>query len=90
MKANMVEALNKGLQEAMEADDRVVVLGEDVAQTGGVFRVTAGLKDKFGEARVVDTPLAEAGIIGSSVGMAMYGLLPVAEMQFDAFTYPGF
>ena len=90
MKANMVEAINKGLYEAMEADDRVVVLGEDVAQTGGVFRVTAGLKDRFGEARVVDTPLAEAGIIGSSVGMAMYGLLPVAEMQFDAFTYPGF
>ena len=86
----MVEALNQGLHEAMDADDRVVVLGEDVAQTGGVFRVTAGLKDKFGEQRVVDTPLAEAGIIGSAVGMAMYGLLPVTEMQFDAFTYPGF
>ena len=86
----MVEALNKGLHEAMEADDRVVVMGEDVAQTGGVFRVTAGLKDRFGEARVVDTPLAEAAIIGSAIGMSMYGLLPVAEMQFDAFTYPGF
>ena len=90
MKANMVDALNKGLHEAMEADDRVVVMGEDVAQTGGVFRVTAGLKDRFGEARVIDTPLAEAGIIGSAIGMSMYGLLPVAEMQFDAFTYPGF
>jgi len=90
MKANMVEALNRGLHEAMDADDRVVVMGEDVAQTGGVFRVTAGLKDRFGEARVIDTPLAEAGIIGSAIGMSMYGLLPVAEMQFDAFTYPGF
>ena len=90
MKANMVEALNKGLFEAMEADDRVVVLGEDVARTGGVFRVTAGLMARFGEARVVDTPLAEAGIIGSAIGMSMYGLLPVTEMQFDAFSYPGF
>ncbi|MBW3595598.1 MAG: alpha-ketoacid dehydrogenase subunit beta [Actinobacteria bacterium] len=90
MKANMVEAINKGLHEAMEADDRVVVMGEDVAQTGGVFRVTAGLKDRFGDARVVDTPLAEAGIVGSAIGMSMYGLLPVTEMQFDAFTYPAF
>ena len=90
MKANMVDALNKGLHEAMAADDRVVVLGEDVAMTGGVFRVTAGLMERFGEARVVDTPLAEAGIIGSAIGMSMYGLLPVTEMQFDAFTYPGF
>lgn len=90
MKANMVDALNKGLHEAMAADERVVVLGEDVAMTGGVFRVTAGLMERFGEARVVDTPLAEAGIIGSAIGMAMYGLLPVTEMQFDAFTYPGF
>ena len=90
MKANMVEALNRGLHEAMEADDRVVVLGEDVAKTGGVFRVTAGLQDRFGEERVVDTPLAEAGIIGTAIGMAVYGLLPVTEMQFDAFTYPGF
>lgn len=90
MKANLVDALNKGLHEAMAADDRVVVMGEDVAQTGGVFRVTAGLKERFGEARVIDTPLAEAAIIGSAIGMSMYGLLPVAEMQFDAFTYPGF
>jgi pyruvate dehydrogenase E1 component beta subunit len=86
----MVEAINKGLHEAMAADDRVVVLGEDVAKTGGVFRVTAGLLEAFGEDRVVDTPLAEAGIIGSAIGMAVYGLLPVTEMQFDAFTYPGF
>jgi pyruvate dehydrogenase E1 component beta subunit len=74
----------------MEADDRVVVLGEDVAKTGGVFRVTAGLLDKFGEERVVDTPLAEAGIVGAAIGMAVYGLLPVVEIQFDVFVYPGF
>ena len=86
----MVEALNLALHQAMEHDDRVVILGEDVAQTGGVFRVTAGLKDKFGEERVVDTPLAEAGIIGSAVGMSIYGLLPVVEIQFDVFVYPGF
>lgn len=87
---NMVDALNLGLHQAMEADDRVVVLGEDVAQTGGVFRVTAGLKDKFGEDRVVDTPLAEAGIVGAAIGMSVYGLLPVVEIQFDVFVYPGF
>jgi pyruvate/2-oxoglutarate/acetoin dehydrogenase E1 component len=86
----MVDALNRALHESMEADDRVVVLGEDVAQTGGVFRVTTGLLDKFGEERVVDTPLAEAGIVGSAIGMAMYGLLPVVEIQFDVFVYPGF
>ncbi len=88
--ANMVDALNKGLHEAMSADDRVVVLGEDVAKTGGVFRVTAGLLDRFGEDRVIDTPLAEAGIVGAAIGMSVYGLLPVAEIQFDSFVYPGF
>jgi 2-oxoisovalerate dehydrogenase E1 component beta subunit len=86
----MVDALNLALHQAMEADDRVVVLGEDVAKTGGVFRVTAGLLDRFGEERIVDTPLAEAGIVGSAIGMAVYGLLPVVEIQFDAFVYPGF
>ena len=86
----MVEALNRGLDQAMGADDRVVVLGEDVAKTGGVFRVTAGLLDRYGEERVVDTPLAEAGIVGSAIGMAFYGLLPVVEIQFDVFVYPGF
>ncbi len=86
----MVDALNRALHEAMEADDRVVVLGEDVAQTGGVFRVTSGLLNEFGGDRVVDTPLAEAGIVGSAIGMAMYGLLPVVEIQFDVFVYPGF
>ena len=86
----MVEALNLALHQAMEHDDRVVLLGEDVAKTGGVFRVTAGLLDRFGEDRVIDTPLAEAGIIGSAIGMAVYGLLPVVEIQFDVFVYPGF
>ncbi len=86
----MVEALNLALFQAMDHDDRVVVMGEDVAKTGGVFRVTAGLLDKFGEERVIDTPLAEAGIVGSAIGMSLYGLLPVVEIQFDAFVYPGF
>jgi pyruvate dehydrogenase E1 component beta subunit len=74
----------------MDKDDRVLVMGEDVAQTGGVFRVTAGLLDKFGEQRVIDTPLAEAGIVGAAIGMSLYGMLPVVEIQFDAFVYPGF
>jgi pyruvate dehydrogenase E1 component beta subunit len=87
---NMVEALNLALRQAMAADDRVVVLGEDVAQTGGVFRVTAGLLDEFGSDRIVDTPLAEAGIVGAAIGMAVYGMLPVVEIQFDVFVYPGF
>ncbi len=86
----MVGALNAALHEAMRVDDRVVVMGEDVARTGGVFRVTAGLLDDFGEARVIDTPIAEAGIVGSAIGMSLYGLLPVVEIQFDAFVYPGF
>jgi pyruvate dehydrogenase E1 component beta subunit len=86
----MVEGLNLALNQAMEADDRVVVMGEDVARTGGVFRVTAGLLDRFGEERVVDTPLAEAGIVGAAIGMSVYGLLPVVEIQFDVFVYPGF
>lgn len=87
---NMVEALNLALHQAMEADERVVLLGEDVAKTGGVFRVTTGLLDRFGEDRIVDTPLAEAGIVGSAIGMAMYGMRPVVEIQFDVFVYPGF
>jgi pyruvate dehydrogenase E1 component beta subunit len=86
----MVEGLNLALFQAMEADDRVVVLGEDVAKTGGVFRVTAGLLDAFGDERIVDTPLAEAGIVGAAIGMAVYGMLPVVEIQFDVFVYPGF
>ncbi len=86
-KLNMVQAINLALDEAMAADENVVVLGEDVGVDGGVFRVTDGLHEKYGEARVIDTPLAESGIIGTSIGMAMAGLRPVGEMQFSGFSY---
>jgi len=87
-KLNMVEAINLGLREEMERDGRVIILGEDVGKEGGVFRVTDGLQKKFGEERVVDTPLAELGIIATAFGMAVYGLRPVAEIQFDGFIHP--
>ena len=86
----MVAALNAALGTALEDDPRVLVFGEDVGTLGGVFRVTDGLAARFGEERVFDTPLAEAGIIGTAIGMAMNGLVPVVEMQFDAFAYPAF
>jgi pyruvate dehydrogenase E1 component subunit beta len=86
-KMTMVQALNLGLRQAMEQDDSVIVLGEDVGVDGGVFRVTDGLIDRFGEQRVVDTPLAESGIVGMSIGMAVYGLKPVCEIQFSGFSY---
>lgn len=86
----MVEALNLALHEALGSDDRVVLLGEDIGRTGGVFRVTAGLLDRFGPDRVIDTPVSEAGIVGTAIGMAMYGLRPIVEIQFDAFVYPAF
>lgn len=89
-KMTMVEALNHALTQEMEKDDSVLVLGEDVGVDGGVFRVTEGLLDKYGEDRVIDTPLAESAIIGTSLGMAVYGLRPVAEVQFSGFTYLGF
>jgi pyruvate dehydrogenase E1 component subunit beta len=89
-KMTMVQALNLALQQEMARDDRVVLLGEDVGVDGGVFRVTDGLIDKFGEERVLDTPLAEAGIVGMSIGMAVYGLRPVCEMQFSGFSYQAF
>ena len=84
---NMVQALNQALREEMRRDPRVVVLGEDVGRRGGVFLVTEGLIDEFGEWRVIDTPLTEMGIIGVAIGMAMYGLRPVAEIQFIDFVY---
>ncbi|MBS2539175.1 alpha-ketoacid dehydrogenase subunit beta [Catenulispora sp. NF23] len=84
----LAKALNQALRDAMGADDRVVVFGEDVGVLGGVFRVTDGLTREFGENRCFDTPLAEAGIMGTAIGMAMYGFRPVVEMQFDAFSYP--
>jgi len=89
-KMTMVQALNFALEQEMEKDEKVVVLGEDVGVDGGVFRVTEGLIDKYGEERVIDTPLAESGIVGMSIGMAVYGLKPVAEMQFSGFSYLAF
>jgi pyruvate dehydrogenase E1 component beta subunit len=86
----MVQALNEGLREQMQADDRVVILGEDVGKVGGVFRVTQGLWDEFGDDRVIDTPLNEGGIIGTAIGMAAYGMRPIAEIQFSDFIYPAF
>jgi 2-oxoisovalerate dehydrogenase E1 component beta subunit len=86
----MVQAINDALRISMRGDDRVVVLGEDVAKVGGVFRVTAGLLDEFGDERVFDTPLAEGGIVGAAIGMALYGLRPVPEIQFSDFIYPAF
>jgi pyruvate dehydrogenase E1 component beta subunit len=87
---NLVQALNDALRVAMRGDDRVVVLGEDVGKVGGVFRVTAGLYDEFGEDRVIDTPLSEGGIIGAAIGMALYGLVPVPEIQFADFFWPAY
>jgi pyruvate dehydrogenase E1 component beta subunit len=86
----MAKALNAALRDAMTDDARVLVLGEDVARLGGVFRITDGLHATFGEERCFDTPLAEAGIVGFGIGLAMSGLRPVLEMQFDAFAYPAF
>ncbi|GLF96664.1 alpha-ketoacid dehydrogenase subunit beta [Streptomyces yaizuensis] len=88
--ATMAQALQRAMRDAMAEDPTVHVLGEDVGTLGGVFRVTDGLAREFGDDRCTDTPLAEAGILGTAVGMAMYGLRPVVEMQFDAFAYPAF
>jgi pyruvate dehydrogenase E1 component beta subunit len=87
---NLVQAINDALRVAMRSDDRVVILGEDVGKVGGVFRVTAGLYDEFGEERVIDTPLSEGGIIGAAIGMALYGLVPVPEIQFADFLWPAY
>ncbi len=86
-KLNMVQALNLALKQEMERDDSVLIMGEDVGQDGGVFRVTDGLLDVYGDKRVIDTPLAESAIMGTAIGMAMAGLRPVAEMQFSGFSY---
>jgi pyruvate dehydrogenase E1 component beta subunit len=85
---NMVQAINDALRMEMRRDDRVLVLGEDIGRLGGVFRATTGLLQEFGEERVVDTPLSETGIIGTSIGMALYGLRPVPEIEFADFLYP--
>jgi 2-oxoisovalerate dehydrogenase E1 component beta subunit len=87
---SMAQALNRALRDAMAADESVVMFGEDVGALGGVFRITDGLTAEFGEKRCFDTPLAESGIVGMAVGMAMNGMRPVVEMQFDAFSYPAF
>ena len=87
---NMVQALTSALDHALEADETVVVYGEDVGVEGGVFRVTQGLQEKYGPERVFDSPLAESGIAGTAVGMAAAGLRPVIEMQFSGFSYPAF
>src|SRR6201996_6114349 len=84
------KALNEGLRKAMEADPKVLVMGEDVGALGGVFRVTDGLAKDFGEERVIDTPLAESGIIGTAVGLSIRGFRPVCEIQFDGFIFPAF
>src|SRR6266542_1005580 len=85
---SIVEAINEAFHVELERDDNVLVMGEDVGRAGGVFRATAGLRDRFGPDRCVDTPLAEAGILGSAVGLCMAGFRPVCEMQYDAFSYP--
>ena len=86
----MAKALNAGLRRAMEDDPKVLLEGEDIGKLGGVFRVTEGLQKDFGEARVVDTPLAESGIVGTAVGLALRGYRPVCEIQFDGFVFPAF
>ena len=86
----LAQALNGALATALESDERIVLLGEDIGRTGGVFRITDGLRDKYGEDRVFDTPVAESGIVGAAFGMAIAGLRPVAELQFLGFSYPAY
>lgn len=86
----LAKAINAGMREAMTRDDHVVLYGEDIGKLGGVFRVTEGLLDSFGSERVMDSPLAESGLIGTAIGMAMRGYRPVVELQFDGFVFPGF
>jgi 2-oxoisovalerate dehydrogenase E1 component beta subunit len=89
-KLTMAKALNAGMRRALEADPKVVLAGEDIGKLGGVFRVTEGLQKDFGDHRVIDSPLAESGIIGTAIGMALRGYRPVCEIQFDGFVYPAF
>ncbi len=86
----MAKALNTGLRAAMETDDKVILMGQDIGKLGGVFRITDGLQKDFGEQRVLDTPLGESGIIGTAIGLALRGFRPVCEIQFDGFVFPGF
>jgi pyruvate dehydrogenase E1 component beta subunit len=87
---SLAKAINLGMQRAMQEDPKVILMGEDIGTLGGVFRVTEGLKNEFGENRVLDTPLAESGIVGTAIGLAMRGYRPVCEIQFDGFVYPAF
>lgn len=87
---SMVQALNTGLRKSLESDPKVLIMGEDIGKLGGVFRVTDGLQKDFGEDRVVDTPLAESGIVGTAIGLALAGYRPVVEIQFDGFVYPAY
>src|SRR5919201_4572220 len=87
---DVVQTIHDTLWESMKDDERVLILGEDVGARGGVFRATAGFLDEFGEMRVIDTPLAESSIVGVAIGMALHGLLPVAEIQFADFIHPAF
>ncbi len=87
---NMVDAIDQALQQAMDRDPKMVIMGEDVGRDGGVFRVTDGLIQRFGDQRVIDTPLAESGIVGMAIGMAIAGYHPVAEIQFSGFVYPAY
>ena len=84
------KALNLGLRRAMEDDPKVILMGEDIGKLGGVFRITDGLQKDFGDERVIDTPLAESGIVGTAIGLALRGYRPVVEIQFDGFVYPAY
>ena len=86
----IVSAINQGLRRAMDSDPKVLLMGEDIGKLGGVFRVTEGLQKDFGDERVIDSPLAESGIVGTAIGLALYGFRPVVEIQFDGFVYPAF
>ena len=86
----LAKAINEGLRASMERDPKIILMGEDIGKLGGVFRVTDGLQKDFGEDRVFDTPLAESGIIGTAIGLAIRGYRPVCEIQFDGFIYPAF
>jgi 2-oxoisovalerate dehydrogenase E1 component beta subunit len=89
-KISIAKAINAGLRRAMELDPKVVIMGEDIGKLGGVFRVTENLQKDFGEDRIIDTPLAESGIVGTAIGMALRGYRPIVEIQFDGFVYPAF
>src|SRR5215831_6331705 len=89
-KLTLSRALNEGMRRALEADPKAMIMGEDVGKLGGVFRVTDGLQKDFGEHRVLDTPLAESGIVGTAIGLAIRGFRPVCEIQFEGFIFPAF